>query len=93
MQNFETLLNQSTANNLTYSKLSFVWLDLILIIKLVNLLVKECFLLASTLLFWYVFDILGEEEEEKRAEVKSENVLAAVEEAYPNSLTIDDIAR
>ena len=34
-----------------------------------------------------------EEHTKKKEEVKSDHVLGAIEEAYPNSLTIDDISR
>jgi hypothetical protein len=33
------------------------------------------------------------DDEDKEAEVKAENVLSAIEESYPNSLTIDDMSR
>jgi hypothetical protein len=39
------------------------------------------------------FSALDAEEEEKKAEVTTERVLEAIEEAYPNSLTIDDMSR
>ena len=33
------------------------------------------------------------EEKKKKEEVKSGNLLEAIEESYPNSLTVDDMAR
>ena len=52
-------------------------------------------IIERILLTWLLSDTLAlnGDAEEKKEEVKSGNLLEAIEESYPNSLTVDDMAR